>query len=1085
MAGADGIQALHKRSKRLNDAGSIRYSIPKCIPVKSVTDDAEAALQQLHTQQRTLEDNLASVLRVRELANWYTYIDGMIVDGPESAKIRIHNLVAEQFNKLDTDIKEANSSPVKSKSRTDVAEHVSRSKAAGKTSVKTKPVGNKMKPSSMSSAGDKLVKPTVRSKTTRNLEHDTRKKTIPQQMRAESFTTLQSRPEAKVQPVNSYHRSSVRQPYLRWGSSQWQMHLPQIMPSHFEGIEMKSAKVQTSEQTSLDDLHDGDERVSPQQKTFRPQSETDQPIPAAISLGITRTPPSSFTASQGSASTPLTRTPATLGTMMSGAVVDDSRRQRNVGFVSVKAGKTKPRLSLQVLPNIEIPSHKADASMDQPNYLLVTEKEEEEVSDTSSTEGDGVLLPGFRQTSPQPHTRPTHLIEPTKLSLHDHQPHGPSSDTLAENLLQRKSVEDKAKQWIEQELLARIVGEMRKADDEQTRHVVDVDVAGSSSEDSRSHGNTTRFLGARGLQAFINAGLQVDGALLESLLKEAILEEIRSLLGERQSPQPSLIPAAEDIPHTESPVAMPPVRSRSITPDVTPTLSPVSSHSSIKEEAEDSPTPQQQPTPDNSRVSEEILKPGMLALEEAESSTVVHTSSPPIAASPTPTPTPLPAPTPPPTSPPSPVPSVPTPSPPSEPSVASPVASERSELSVPDIPNEEENRSRELSPVVVEMVPQTPAEFQLPPKLPSPEPEPSPPSSAAEQTSSVSEESSSVIQDSYTSTGWSLSEGEWLLGGLHTNLHRPGMMPASTDSTMRGIWDIEEDELEPGQVPPGRRAAAAAAADGSIALLLARIDKGLNATVSEEASKGELMYNYSAGELSVAGRYLPMTNHAKVAHVQFELPTSPGEVPHHHGLQGMSYAPLATSECQADAEDNSQLDVVSEGQKLELPLPFHVKTMDHQQDDHSGSDGGSGEVNPIRKPPAVPGAEAVPVTIRRRMSDQPNASKITVTAMDDDDEEEDDSSNTSNNPGNKDIEHNDASTISDRPTSSRLEITALDDSDSDGEELAYEISNEGERSVSSDHAGYSDQIAGQSHDGDGTGTLLGTLHNIPDLIDSS
>lgn len=51
------------------------------------------------------------------------------------------------------------------------------------------------------------------------------------------------------------------------------------------------------------------------------------------------------------------------------------------------------------------------------------------------------------------------------------------------------------------------------------------------------------------------------------------------------------------------------------------------------------------------------------------------------------------------------------------------------------------------------------------------------------------------IQESSTSTGWNVSEGEWLLGNLHAAYHSRQQAFLSLESTMHGMKDIEEEEL--------------------------------------------------------------------------------------------------------------------------------------------------------------------------------------------------------------------------------------------------------------------------------------------------
>nr|ACJ61010.1 talpid3-like protein [Nematostella vectensis] len=175
-----------------------------------------------------------------------------------------------------------------------------------------------------------------------------------------------------------------------------------------------------------------------------------------------------------------------------------------------------------------------------------------------------------------------------------------------------EAIEDRAAEWIEQELLARIVSEMNKPLPDPTTVTKPSDLTPDSSVVSESEDGEVlaATIGLDGLQLFVNAGLPVDRDLVAHLIKDVITDQIIATLG---YPAPSATvgtPKTEEVEEMASnnsfpkgtpvttpiptPVYTPPESEISESPDalVTPALTP--SQSSMSQEMDSMET---EPTP--------------------------------------------------------------------------------------------------------------------------------------------------------------------------------------------------------------------------------------------------------------------------------------------------------------------------------------------------------------------------------------------------------------------------------------------------------------------------------------------------------
>lgn len=119
--------------------------------------------------------------------------------------------------------------------------------------------------------------------------------------------------------------------------------------------------------------------------------------------------------------------------------------------------------------------------------------------------------------------------------------HGPafppakySKDEYPNEISTVTPLEQKAQEWLEQELLARIVGQLdQQSADPTLQEVADnvevVDINGD--EDQSSYNWIDNLIGLQGIQLFIDAGIPVDKDLIRDLVRGVIIERLNILFG--------------------------------------------------------------------------------------------------------------------------------------------------------------------------------------------------------------------------------------------------------------------------------------------------------------------------------------------------------------------------------------------------------------------------------------------------------------------------------------------------------------------------------------------------------------------------
>ncbi|XP_052058615.1 TALPID3 protein-like isoform X2 [Mytilus californianus] len=149
--------------------------------------------------------------------------------------------------------------------------------------------------------------------------------------------------------------------------------------------------------------------------------------------------------------------------------------------------------------------------------------------DFSPESAPGIELPGYNEPSP-----PTQR-ESFQPDISGHNRVIWVSDQIAEDIKRQEALENKAVEWVEQELMAKVISQMSTKRTIETPHISHFveEVEESVCSDHENSMFLMEALGHKGLQLFIDAGQPVDMSLVNSLVKECVLEKVFSLLGKK------------------------------------------------------------------------------------------------------------------------------------------------------------------------------------------------------------------------------------------------------------------------------------------------------------------------------------------------------------------------------------------------------------------------------------------------------------------------------------------------------------------------------------------------------------------------
>ncbi|XP_066045136.1 protein TALPID3 [Chamaea fasciata] len=849
--------ALDPLEHRLLDKPSILQTVE--VP-KSILTDAERTLRGLQNNKKLLEENLEAVAHAKDADAVYSICNSLATNRDVLEEIRIRRTVDEWIKAISEEIQTE-----MARNDSEQGKYYQKApwnkKAQNLKTVKTK---KEIKGRTQSIQGCLAKKPLSAPKPLQKQVEDNTRKQKFRTYFSENVQSRERRTDGAVgrtalvqnedylsqvygKPIYQGHRSTLKKgPYLRFNSPSPKSKLlrPKLIET-VRGTKVKSAKTQTSSHTGK--IISGPQKkqsvyVLPQQPAqyfFSPSQDVPagsgplegQLIPMAIPLGQTQ---SSSSLLQPAAVVIDKPHPTTLTTSLPQVPPKPpvEVKKPNIAIVEMRSEKKDlSQLSVQVLPNVDIdsassasgsvshfppgsdvllppvdaviqspeetPSEEEDTKFPGNNFTDVTDviQDQEEERDEIPEFLEPLLeLNGQFKVASPPCSGP--LFPPVVCA-----PQQPA-DILDERIQRRETIENKLINWVEQEIMAKIISQMYPAQKETVASI------SSESEDSEvGSPDIDEVAGGEGFQHFVDAGVPVDSEMINNFVKEALSETIATMLGDSQAqrtvPGPNVPPSTGTVMEAPVPTPVP-------TPQATPPPSPPS-----EKDLPGVKTPDSSPSPpemsgdvrEHEKIKETDLKFGFPCAGVETEATTSRVVTPVI----TPVTTPPPA---------------ATPSPP-----ASEWGSQAAKRESPKLPNpwdgaelplQEENPSpvpeEPFCPTVVEMSvanDEEPEAWVLPSQQPPGRPlEPLPcraqvPSPVPTVSSGLSsQESSSIIPTETETTDRALSEGEVLFTYGQTlpaaalaegGLSLPNLTE-SLSSTLRDANEMDYDPPSEGQV---------------------------------------------------------------------------------------------------------------------------------------------------------------------------------------------------------------------------------------------------------------------------------------------
>ncbi|KAL8168748.1 UNVERIFIED_CONTAM: hypothetical protein K2H54_015425, partial [Gekko kuhli] len=534
---------------------------------KSIVRDAERILRVVRKNKKVLEENLEAIVRARDGTALHLFIDALTANRDVLEEIRVRKTVDEWIKTISLEIQDEMAKKAWEEGRPD--EELRKAKQTGRPAKASR----ETKPESRHPQGNTAKRPLPAArpalKPARNV--------IPKMS-----TVLQNEgylAQIYGRPVYQGRRSTLKKsPYLRISSPppKPKPPRPKLIES-VRGIRVKSARTQTgpcvpSKAASPKKPRPCSAPCRELQYLFSPTREAPDAsgpleghlIPMAVPLGQKQISsispePSGIIIGKFHPVTVTTSVPP-------GPPKPQPHVQKpNIAVVEMKSEKRDPpKLSVQVLPNVDIDSVSSDSPSGNqaPSTPLPTraaiegtpedswhqEEEEElklpgtdfiEVPDVTQEEGDNGddEIPEFLEPvlefnrrgetrSPQYNGPPFPPVASTPQT---------SADVLEEIIERRETLENKLVSWVEQEVMARVISGMYPAQKEAVP-----DASSSESEESQAvSSDIVEAAGPAGLQLFVSAGVPVDSEAIRHLVSEALAERVAVMLGDREGPKPA------------------------------------------------------------------------------------------------------------------------------------------------------------------------------------------------------------------------------------------------------------------------------------------------------------------------------------------------------------------------------------------------------------------------------------------------------------------------------------------------------------------------------------------------------------------
>ncbi|KAL5009175.1 hypothetical protein ScPMuIL_014756 [Solemya velum] len=592
-------------------------------PLPPGFSEATKALKQVEMKRGFFEANLETVLRSQQDAEVYTLIENLYQDSTNVERNHIKHLVDKCISALKPEIQ-----------REVEAEEIVLDIKKALSPVRPQPQRVPIRGQTKGISGSRVdtgLRKTVKEPVPRVAE---KKATIREKenpfLKPKPAAKKKVRPEdedymTKVYGKAAYQnkRTTVKDPYLHFQNVSRPKTARAPPPVEVKGTELKSAKTQTS--AGVRQFY-----FSPQSGTYIPvvSGSTTAPIPgqlipmavplrdprmnSGMTVSVTRTMPAGVVTSTPSTKPQVTasnnvtlvsvpvregidhqRIPE-LGKQVNimvhltvdingelsaplSPVSDTSSVQREVYLKSPQMSPSKTKFEVMFHDEASSPKKHLEESRNVSEYSD---------DDAGPEEAVGLSLPGHQLPElPQQYNGPVFppafpVERPVIMS-----------DTIADDLRRTDMLQNKAAEWIEQELMARIISEMYPLKPDQpanVSHLVSEYSEDSMADDRQESILVTDAIGRDGMQLFIDAGQPVDNSMVNKLIQEVLSEKISAMLAqapedqkeaETKTSQPAVIDS-HDVYRSSQPPSKHVVTPQP-TPKSSPVISPVRLHSPL------------------------------------------------------------------------------------------------------------------------------------------------------------------------------------------------------------------------------------------------------------------------------------------------------------------------------------------------------------------------------------------------------------------------------------------------------------------------------------------------------------------------
>uniref|UniRef100_A0A8C0K6L1 KIAA0586 n=1 Tax=Canis lupus dingo TaxID=286419 RepID=A0A8C0K6L1_CANLU len=601
---------------------------------RSILKDAEKILRGVQNNKKVLEENLEAIIRAKDGAAMYSFINALSTNREMSEKIRIRKTVDEWIKTISAEIQD------------ELARKDYEPKRFDQKNQRTKKAQNMSKDIKTQNMS-KYIKTNIQDKT---VNSSVIQRKHPQKQKEEHFRNppMRSMPASNLQkerkgflkatavlqdedymlqiygkPIYQGHRSTLKKgPYLRFNSPspKSKPQRPKVI-ERVKGTKVKSIRTQTdfyaTKPVKMDSKpqHSVTTVLPPgdQQYLFSPSREMPtlsgtlegHLIPMAILLGQTQSnsdsmPPTGVIINKPHPVTVTTSIPPSSRKMETGI------KKPNIAIIEMKSEKKDPpQLTVQVLPNVDIdsisngsadvdlsvPSPKEESPplktwIQTPEFTKVDEEEVkfpgtnfDEVIDIIQEEEKHDEIPEYSEPILE-FNRSVKVVS-TKYSGPPFPPVAstfqPTTDTLDKVIQRKETLENSLIQWVEQEIMSRIISGLFPV---QQQTIPNVSASVSEASESLTS-DVVEGTSGGALQLFVDAGVPVNSDMISHFVNEALAETITVMLGDReaknQGPIATSVSGDVSISNTHLPA-------RICTPVATPQPTPPRSPSSPPKE---------------------------------------------------------------------------------------------------------------------------------------------------------------------------------------------------------------------------------------------------------------------------------------------------------------------------------------------------------------------------------------------------------------------------------------------------------------------------------------------------------------------